>query len=405
LIKEFSKYFICSLGFYAGILVLLLMTFSLRGEWATIVNFDFLTWDAKHLKFLAFEGYDFPRSAFYPLFPFFWKLTSFSPLGVSIFNGVLFTISFSLMAAEWKIELRRFIIYLATPSLLFMFLPYSEAFLFFFSVLFLIAIKRDSTWLLIVSVFLMSLTKPTASILLPTIVLAEYLSNLKNHFPWKRMFLAGSVIICANFLVYFVQFLATNEWFTFFQAQAEWGNRLSIPSFPLGTWNQPHIIWIDAAALWFCSLAIVIGVAAGYQKFFQQKTSDRVVAYTVLYLAGTGLFVLLFRSGSLFSLNRFVFAVPFFFVGLEELRKVGVNNSTKLFFSLVAGFLLYSLLFGSYQHIQQVLLYALFGIFLSLWTCCVFMDRSKIFSGILLVLLIICQIFYFTLAIRGEWVG
>jgi len=65
--------------------------------WSTVVNFDFLVWDAEVLSRIVSDGYDYYTVAFYPMFPWVWKLLSISPLSISIFNGGLFLVVVSLM--------------------------------------------------------------------------------------------------------------------------------------------------------------------------------------------------------------------------------------------------------------------------------------------------------------------
>ena len=77
--------------------------------------------------------------------------------------------------------------------------------------------------------------------------------------------------------------------------------------------------------------------------------------------------VLIFRGGSLFSLNRFVFAVPFIFLVVKYYLDGSFNFSSKQILFIFILFLFYWLLFGSYVHIQAFLKYVLISIYLLLF--------------------------------------
>ena len=119
-------------------------------------------------------------------------------------------------------------------------------------------------------------------------------------------------------MVSFIQFLDTGEWFKFFEAQKHWGNFLQIPRFPLTSWAGGFIVRLDG-------FAFLIGIILGgfllglifKLKQFRNTIIPSEVIFSLAYLGGITLIVLLFRGGSLFSLNRFIFATPFIIVAFN----------------------------------------------------------------------------------------
>ena len=127
----------------------------------------------------------------------------------------------------------------------------------------------------------------------------------------------------------------TGRWFEFFGVQKLWGNFLQFPQLPLRFWGGEMIGRLDGTALLFglsAGLVLLRHLLPG--KYAPQTQLPKEVVLSLAYLGGISLTVLLFRGGSLFSLNRFVFAVPFIIVprlmhGLFDLLR-DVSQVSKL---------------------------------------------------------------------------
>jgi hypothetical protein len=127
--------------------------------------------------------------------------------------------------------------------------------------------------------------------------------------------------------------------------------------------------------------------------------------FSLLYLAGICWIILLTRGGSMFSLNRFVYATPFFFIGLSILlkRTWQIKEYAFIFFGLNA----FWLLFGSYVHILQVLSYLLLTLFLMSF---LLISHPRKYVGvtafsICLLGNIFLQVYYYYGFLGGLWVG
>ncbi len=376
--------------------------------WSTVVNFDFLVWDAEVLSRIVSDGYDYYTVAFYPMFPWVWKLLSLSPLSISIFNGGLFLVVVSLMGSFQKMSRTSFLLHLSWPSLLFMFLPYSEALLFFFTFWFLHFRGKDLWFWSGIFLFLMSLTKPTASIMLPALCIAEWLAG--SFMSWRlaqRIFFYAAMIFAGNLLVWYIQFIETGEWLIFFRAQSEiWHQSLSFPSLPLATWDSNKVIWLDAAALYFTFLALAFSFVMVRDRIFHGSRFDAIWSYAVIALAGTGFFVLCFRQGMLFSLNRFVFASAFFMFlaprGVIRPESYRVLGSVWLHISIA---LIVSLLCGGYQHIRLVFAFVALSSILVLYVRHSWFLHFHKLAYLLLVLLWCFSVFYGYRVLMRQWVA
>ncbi len=403
---NYLQYFGYSLLYLVALFFAVWMVFFVKGEISILNSFSFTPWDAEHVQLIATEGYDLVRCAFFPLFPFFWKLTGFSPSGISILNGLIFMIAFTILMKELQVGLKATLMHLGIPVIAFMFLPYSESLLFLFIVLFYIGLKRNSLVMICVALFLMSLTKPTVGILIPGIFIAEFLGEKENSTIVKRWSVLLGIVLFSNALVLLIQFFAVGDFFAFFKAQAEWGNRFSIPNFPLTTWNHQHMIWIDSVSLYFCLVAGFIVCFQLWKRIRYGNLFIKSFSYAALYLAGTGLFILFFRGGQLFSLGRFVLTSPFLIIALYEGFQVLKPKHAKVFSIVFAsGFLLFSLAAGSYLHIKLLLSYSVIALLLACWIYASSTNTSKYFWIFSVLVMFAIQVWCTVAVIHGEWIG
>jgi hypothetical protein len=369
---------------------------------------NFLYWDAEHYNFIKENGYQGFRVAFFPLFPIIWKLFSVGVYGIVIINGLTFLISFYLLIKHLEIKrVELILMYLSIPSFIFFFLPYSESLFFLCSVIIILGLKNNKDSLVYIGLFLSVLSRPAFTILIPALIITELLSKRAGKI-YLRIGFYLLISLLGLLLVGVIQFYDTGEWFKFFSAQKGWGNQLQIPKLPLTSWAGGFIVRTDG-------FAFLIGVLAGGYlsalilklKWIQGMRPPREVIFSLAYLGGITLSVLLFRGGSLFSLNRFVFATPFIIVALNYWITQQFDLKIKKLLLIFGLIFIFWLLFGSYVHIQQIMKYGL----LSLYAILIFAlksDKAIIakYSQILLIIINLTfqTIFYFRF-LNGEWVG
>jgi hypothetical protein len=255
--------------------------------------------------------------------------------------------------------------------------------------------------------FFSILARPAFTVFIPAIIIAELLYKGRAKI-YPRIGIHILLTLVGLTLVSIIQYRDTGEWFKFFSAQKGWGNELQIPKLPLTSWAGGFIVRLDG-------FAFLIGVIAGSYllglilklKRFRESIVPKEVVFSLAYLGGITLSVLIFRGGSLFSLNRFVFATPFILVVLNYwiTEKLHFKNKQLLFiFGLIFTFWL---LFGSYVHIQQILKFTL----LSLYAILLFAIKSdnqrtsKLSYGILIFTNVVFQIIFYLRFLTGDWVG
>jgi hypothetical protein len=328
----------------------------------------FLNWDAVHYQWIKENGYEGFRIAFFPLFPFLWKILGVGVYGMVAVNFVVFLVSFYYLQKSFHFSSKEVLLFLTIPSGLFYFLPYSEALFFASCTLLLVGVRKNMYFLVLVALLFCTLSRPAFSVLIPALFIMEIISEGAMKVKIFRMLGYTLVVLVGIGAVGLLQYCHTGEWFQFFSVQKQWGNQLQLPTFPLRSWGGNMITRLDGCALLagFISGGILflylLGIRIGKKKVF-----SRELVLSLGYVGGITLSVLLFRGGSLFSLNRFVFAAPFFLVVLHFFLGQSFRFKSKQLVYLFILLLFYWFAFGSYVHLQAFLKYSLVSLYLLLF--------------------------------------
>ena len=404
-----KKYFdLFTIGFYILFLSAILVTMQQIWFPDLLKSEHFLNWDAEHYEFIKQNGFESYRVAFFPLFPLIWKFLALGTYGAVLLNSIVFLMSFYLIVRKLKIKNSlEIVLYLTIPSFIFFYLPYSESIFFLCSTAILFGIKDKKYYLIYIGLFFAILARPAFTIFIPALIITEFFSEFRTK-TWLRISIYIGISLVGVLLVTFIQFLDTGEWFKFFEAQKHWGNFLQIPSLPLTSWAGGFIVRLDG-------FAFLIGIISGgfllglifKLKQFRNSVIPSEVIFSLAYLGGITLIVLLFRGGSLFSLNRFIFATPFIIVAFNFWLKSDFCITKKQLFSIFGLIFVFWLLFGSYVHIQLMLKYLL----VTFYAILIFAMKSEIqfirkWSLIALIFLgFTFQIMLFVRFLNGNWVA
>lgn len=368
---------------------------------------NFLNADALHYYTIKESGYVHFNQAFFPLFPILWSIVDLAPNLITIINGIIFLFSagFLIKSLEPKSMLQVFI-YLAIPSGIFYFLPFSEAAFFAASSMILLGLKREKTQYIYVGLFLACLSRPAFTVLLPGLIIVEFLSQNRTKI-WMRIL--GYVISAGVgvFLVTLIQHHFTGEWLQFFTVQKYWGNELGIPSLPLRSWGDDFVARVDGIALLFGGIAGFMLLLELVRKKRARKQYPKHLVLSLAYLGGIALMVFFYRDGSLFSLNRFVFATPFAIVAMHYFFNAEFQLKWKHLGVAMLGLLGYWLLFGSYVHIQTFLKYAAVSLIpiLFLATRLSNQNMRRIAFILLLATFFTFQMVFFVRILNGLWIA
>lgn len=395
--------------FYFGAFVLLQIFsyYFLNGRW--LLNVDsFLNADAEHYYYISQRGYEGFRFAFFPLFPLLWKLIGVGIFPIVLLNTLLFLICFSAITSLFKIENKTELILLASfPCFIFMFIAYTEALFFLFSTMLLLGLKKNNPGLVCFGIFFCGLTRPTAAVFIPAIILTIYFGSQPVREKISKGFLYSLFALLGLGAAIIIQRLMADEWLSFFEVQKGWGNELRIPKLPFTSWAGGKIVRLDASALlvgFFAAAFLVKTLAAKLNG--KHRTIPPEAVFSISYLAGVSILILLFRGGSFFSLNRFVFATAFFIVAfMYFLSSYSFSYKEVGIFIVISA--IFWLLFASYVHIQYLLKFFVLSLYLAMY----FLLNNKniklkrvVTFGIIIINSILLMYFYYRY-LTNEWVG
>ena len=369
---------------------------------------NFLNWDANHYNFIKEKGYQDFRLAFFPLFPIIWRFLDVGVYAIILINSLIFFTSFYILIKHLEIKgVKEILMYLSIPSFIFFYLPYSESIFFLSSIIIILGLKKNKNYLTYFGLFLSILSRPAFTVFIPALIITQLLNRNKEKISLSIGFYL-LVSILGIISVGIIQFYDSGEWFKFFSEQKNWGNHLQIPKLPLTSWAGGFIVRTDGFAFLIGVLSVSFLTALILKlKWVKDTVLPNEVIFSLAYLGGITIAVLLFRGGSLFSLNRFVFATPFIIVVLNYWIKQQFNLKIKKLLLIFGLIFIFWFLFGSYVHIQQIIKFGL----LSLYATLIFALKSdkEIIRKYSLILLIIInfsfQIIFYIRFLNGDWVG
>ncbi len=319
-------------------------------------------WDVVFYESIARSGYDGSsnNTGFFILFPLLWKLTGLNIWGICVFNICCFATGFAFLSRALHVSDKVMdMLWLSLPSGYFFFLPYTEALFFLLGALLLYAVQQERPALRWCALFLLSLVRPTASLLIPAFIAMELFSNPRQ--VWLRSitragyrYLPPVLLALALFILW--QYQATGIWFAYFKTQATaWGHVWSWPGIPFtniaGGDDRYH--WLSSLALLVDLLALALLIRQLIRWSKNEVLQDKTWILSAGYLAML-LFNLLFmnpkygnQTSNIMGANRYTLAAPFFFVFLYRLCQVSCSRRQLLYVFLFLN--AFWILFGAYH--------------------------------------------------------
>lgn len=295
-------------------------------------------WDGSHYDWIKNTYYEREKDfAYYPLFPFFWKATGLSTLGISILNIFLFSFGmlFMLKVFKDKLSVRGLFLLLCVPYMVIFMMPYSEALYFIFIAMGLFGIVRDRYWMYFIGFLFASMTKSSSLLFLILFFFLEglyWLSHRDIVLFLKRFLKAIFPVVLGMLLVMIVQYLMGAP--SFFQSiisQRYWGKYLSLPELPFSFWsNEGRSITVPFLCLYFIPMLVVLGrefvlsLRKKQDYIFDKWKYVRLIC--IIFLVGNVFTALFTQHGGLYSLARYLLATPFFVFLLFDMVNIKRNN-------------------------------------------------------------------------------
>ena len=359
----------------------------------------FSYYDVEHYQTIATQGYGNWLTAFFPGFPLFWKA-----LGVvwwvGVVNALLAASALTGLAHAWDMNRWERALLGAAPLAVFWLLPYSESLCLLGLAAGWIGVKQQRPYLMGGGVLLACFCRPLWPVLAVALLLLEVLPAWRGTAGMgpKRWYALGGMAL-GTLAALSTHAGYTGEWGTFHQAQAHWGNALGWPQLPFSTWSDAPVMMVDSAAL-------MLGAMAGTRIVLQRFGGEASAAtqLSLYYLSGIVALTLAFRGGELFSLGRFVWALPF-----ASLLLIECGRSTWSW-KQHGGYLVWlpagALMCGAYLHVQSL------GTFLPVMALALLVfwwgsrSQKRPWHHLALLLALVgIQLYYAIRAWSGHWVG
>ncbi len=392
-------------------------------------NGNLIQYDVGWYESIINQGYSFEAGkqsnvGFFPLFPLTWKALGLSRVGISILNLLFLFGGMFLLYLKYKLDQKTLLLLLSIPSLFFCFIPYSEALFFLAGTIIIYGLDRNN-WIAATGIFLACLTRSASMMFIP-IILFSKLYNLgkdqNNGLVLKETaVLLGSAVV-STLIAQYIQYLDSGEFFTIFKAMEGWQRVIQLPELYFTTWDRARLVWLDGLALFVGFSAMVLCAIFLIKKLKGSSLSiPSSYLFSLGYLALVAIVTVIYspvdlKGGtSLHSLNRYIFATPFFAVFLIQVLKknrvnrlgltmfLGLSTITWLLFG-AAGYL-ESLSHFSLQTLKTKLYFGVIFLY-SLTYILISKDSLKpyLWSGLYTINLIL-QIYLFNSFIQGIWVG
>jgi hypothetical protein len=320
------------IGNLALVLLIYLGLFKLNVLSVLPNEIGYLSWDVAFYRDIKDIGYVYATSkatnmAFFPLFPYIWKMVHLSALQMGVFNFALFACSFIWLIGKEKFKAIYLLVLISIPCFIFFYLPYSESLFFLFGTLIIKGYRNDKFNLLIIGILGCCLTRAISTVFIPMIIITELL-HWKNSkeliaFPYKRILVCCSAALLAILIVISIQGIQTGKWFYYMEMAKKFNRALIFPSFPFTTISPDRVLGIDGIAwvvgfiaTYFCIKWSIISFGSFFLRQDYPLSTDRSVYFSALFISAVFLIDTFFTNHiedrtNLWSINRHLLCTPF----------------------------------------------------------------------------------------------
>lgn len=284
----------------------------------TLRNWDVIWYEQIKNGGYAYAPTGVSNVAFFPLFPYLWRWSGLSLLGISLANAGLFLVMAAWLARQLQLPARLQLLLLSTPTLLFMIVPYSEALFFSWAALLVVGLRQRklSWWLL--GLLGCGLTRSASTLFTPALLLTVMLwaqQPGQRRVAWRWGLLGLLTLVATTGFVALLQWQQVGNPWAFAEVQRRWDHYFRLPSLPLTDYSGIDMLWLNGLALGLGLAAAGLAAWLLRQALRRQApTLPLEVVFSLGYFASGGLFILFFQGGSIWNASRYLFTTPFLMV-------------------------------------------------------------------------------------------
>lgn len=286
-------------------------------------NNSLLHWDVGLLLSVKEVGYANPLlgyNAFFPLVPLVWRYAHLDLMQAALLNISVASMGLYLLARTFALTGRQLLLIMSAPLLMFVLVPYTEGFFFFFGAILVSGLHRNRLGLTLVGLLGCCLTRSAGTLFVPAYLFAELLAWGSTS-TGRRLLLnwvTGLLAIAASVgTVMLMQYREGGDALAFYKVHSLWGHRFTAPANFLFSSAGVPMFWLDALAL-LVSLVAVVGCAVLGVQWLGQRWAgkpitapSKAVLFALGYTAGAGYFIVFYQNSDLVGMSRYLFATPF----------------------------------------------------------------------------------------------
>ncbi len=332
------------------------------------------------------KGYEYSTEhagnvGFFPLFAYWWRFTHLGFVGISILNGLIFLFSLSWLCSFLKPDKILLGFFMASPYMIFMYVPLSESIFFLFCVGILYGLINENWKYVFFGVLLASMTRATFLFFIPAFVgmtlMSQPIDKILNWTTWKNI-LGNYLLPCLLGVsaVILFQYFQTGKWFAYFEVQSRvWGRSFHWPVFPFG-YNTPY--WNlngSYISFWIGMFTALIGLKLLLDWFRKKDILRQVKNYelfSIIFICMSLVSVVFFNaiwmwnpelgysSTHFTGINRYIHSSVFFLVILTYFFRVNKLSAVQyLGIFIFTNLVWFCFDLEYFKHIQR---YLVFGI-------------------------------------------
>lgn len=395
--------------------------FQIVDEYPNAINI--VKCDAAYYESIKNIGYLFKEneasnSGFFPLFPYFWKYTTLSSVGISILNGLIYIVSLNILCKIIKPEPIVLGLYMSLPCLFIMFTPYTEPLFFLFSTGIIYGLIHKDNKILLISFLLASLTRASFLFFIPALLGVELMNKPFNDilkpYTWKSIQIwPYLVMILAVVIVGSIQYIQVDQFFAYYKMQSNvWGRNFNFPTIPFGRDSNSWIVKLSWLNLWVGLFISLIGLRYLYHWIIKDEniqSENKHILFSIIFLVMTFLSIVFFNpkwywyhEGSyngtiLAGINRYLQANPFMLVFLVYIYNKTKSNVYFIILFILSTYITWLLIdYKFYDNIHSLRdVSTVSGFLLLYWIYYYYRWKSLGFTIILYSVFLQCMLFNF----------
>jgi hypothetical protein len=317
-------------------------------------------WDAALYIKIRNDGYSSgtryskEKLAFYPLFPFLWRLSGIDSLKIVYFNYAIFILGLILLSSQLMEANPRNLVFYAVgiilPSAATYYLPYAESLFVLTLAIAIYGIFKKQYWVFASGAFLFAMTRPSSLIFIFSLLAADLVMLLGNR-NFKYFVREAALKIAPFFagflLVTLVQYSYTGSMTSYFESLELWPAESGFFN-AITDWSVEGF-GMSVFSIFFIALPALIYLCFWMLKEFKRKDRSESVPFfktgdeakrdylfhvSLIFIAANLVYTLLTSGNVINGFYRYTMSVPFFYIVLFLLpEKISqVSLLTKMIF-------------------------------------------------------------------------